>query len=999
VYYPLYHSLRSFSAFIIRSLKGLALLDTLEFLDVSSNLLSRLEGLENMKKMKVLKLQHNKIAAFQSLRLLTYNMYVVCFCPTNDFSLTPFLICYLRATFRLLKDVCLEDNPIVDDPYFKVKLINCVPNLKYLDGTTVWRRTSLQSRIVNDDLKYADLCARTPATVQKYTNLSKRGGATQHGEDMLHNLSGSMLTMQGLHNHQNQTNKSAHLTPGHGKALPEQSPLPRGLTRLSNVTDKNRSSYAQSSPKRRHQRPPQGEKSSDIDLLPPHLQVILHKHQRAYASPRRAVLSQAIPNAQAVKTDAPSTSHRAEPARSTLHVVTSSSGAGAPWSGADAYGAVADAPPRPRSALPWRNPPKLTPNLDVHFKSRQRFDADGHSIASSVGDTPSVRGGVGRASSVTRAGQRLMNPYIAATPQSSARGGSSSSLPFVSAPPGAQQWATPAPRYTELVQENVSPLHVSPTRSPVKPTQGPPTAVLSEAALTQSQWMNPELNSAIKTRSSAPLDSHIMENAMNSSLFILQQSFEADKRVRSDNGSATSSSIGRGRPRTRHEATHSGSDAGVRSVGTSSSRGGLRAVTPTKLSVSRANFTNELLRATQDADQHARALAEARTYSRTSSSRSPQRARNPAYTYLQGTTSPVKSGDEEIPSYSVRTQPFSPQATKKVATGSSYRSRSPYRDSQTGSPPKESSTARILEMYREMPHVPEQSRHAVHTHADERDGYEHAFAEHSKHRLHESHPGSALHISVPPTALKHTQRQHGAQQEKARVDRALSNKGHHHQVDHQYSSRTQHIQSASDESKERTESHFEQPPPPPPARSGDESPYNRFLRLRERLSSKYVQSQAETGEFFEPVRTPSSGERESESSGEKKSAREYGDVDVNTLQMTQENELAQSIVPAVEQAPIGVAPLPQEELGFEQLKEQYQRQYQAEYEKQRQQHDNLRASKGMSPKNSFSLSGALAATLQSTLASSQTSTLASTPGSTWPALLREVPRTCPRVQW
>lgn len=55
------------------SLKGLALLDALEFLDVSSNLLARLEGLENMKKLKVLRLQHNKIATFQSLRLLTYN--------------------------------------------------------------------------------------------------------------------------------------------------------------------------------------------------------------------------------------------------------------------------------------------------------------------------------------------------------------------------------------------------------------------------------------------------------------------------------------------------------------------------------------------------------------------------------------------------------------------------------------------------------------------------------------------------------------------------------------------------------------------------------------------------------------------------------------------------------------------------------------------------------------------------------------------------------------
>lgn len=49
---------------------------TLEYLDVSHNYLSRLEGLENMKGLKVLKLKYNKIATFQSLRLLTYNRYV-----------------------------------------------------------------------------------------------------------------------------------------------------------------------------------------------------------------------------------------------------------------------------------------------------------------------------------------------------------------------------------------------------------------------------------------------------------------------------------------------------------------------------------------------------------------------------------------------------------------------------------------------------------------------------------------------------------------------------------------------------------------------------------------------------------------------------------------------------------------------------------------------------------------------------------------------------------
>lgn len=49
------------------------MLITLEFLDVSENLLTRVDGLENMKNLKMLKLQFNRISSFQNLRLLTYN--------------------------------------------------------------------------------------------------------------------------------------------------------------------------------------------------------------------------------------------------------------------------------------------------------------------------------------------------------------------------------------------------------------------------------------------------------------------------------------------------------------------------------------------------------------------------------------------------------------------------------------------------------------------------------------------------------------------------------------------------------------------------------------------------------------------------------------------------------------------------------------------------------------------------------------------------------------
>eukprot|EP01032_Pedospumella_encystans_P024611 gene24611-27832_t len=498
----------------IVDLKGIALLDTLEFLDVSSNLLSRLEGLENMKRLKVLKLQHNKISTFQSLRLLTYN---VC-----------------------LSDVRLEGNAIVDDPYFKVKLINYIPNLKYLDGTTVWRRTSLQSRVVNDDLQYSDLCARTPASVQKYAKLSKRSGSLYNLHDM-HDLTSSMLTMQGLRNFNNQQNSLATPARTYHRPLPEQTPLPSGLTYLG-VTDTSASDkHSYNSPERSLFRAPlagaaTGETNSDIDLLPVHLQAILRKHVRAYAPPRRSV----------------------HPLNTTGSGVTSSSPikkGNAVTGTVSSQGDKPEAPPRSRSALPWRNPPTLAPNLEIGFKSRRGGDSDSVSVA-----TPGMeasRSGIsafggGRANSVTRACQRMFNAAVSApaTPQVQqvqkppTKPASSSSLRAPVATP--QSLNTP---------RSASPVRGSPPRTVPNAASASraPDASSNITSAESGQWMNPDLNSAIKARISVPFDNNLnqMESAMNSSLFVLQKSFDADhKRVRSDNGSVASSSAQqRGRTR------------------------------------------------------------------------------------------------------------------------------------------------------------------------------------------------------------------------------------------------------------------------------------------------------------------------------------------------------------------------------------------------------------------------------------------------------------------
>lgn len=49
------------------------MLITLEYLNVSENLISRVDGLENMKHLRALKLQFNRVSSFQNMRLLTYN--------------------------------------------------------------------------------------------------------------------------------------------------------------------------------------------------------------------------------------------------------------------------------------------------------------------------------------------------------------------------------------------------------------------------------------------------------------------------------------------------------------------------------------------------------------------------------------------------------------------------------------------------------------------------------------------------------------------------------------------------------------------------------------------------------------------------------------------------------------------------------------------------------------------------------------------------------------
>lgn len=59
------------------SLRGLSMLASVQYLDLSENQISHIDGLENMRGLAVLKLQFNRIAGFQGLRLLSYNTYAL----------------------------------------------------------------------------------------------------------------------------------------------------------------------------------------------------------------------------------------------------------------------------------------------------------------------------------------------------------------------------------------------------------------------------------------------------------------------------------------------------------------------------------------------------------------------------------------------------------------------------------------------------------------------------------------------------------------------------------------------------------------------------------------------------------------------------------------------------------------------------------------------------------------------------------------------------------
>eukprot|EP00601_Ochromonadales_sp_CCMP2298_P001192 CAMPEP_0173172252 /NCGR_PEP_ID=MMETSP1141-20130122/2208_1 /TAXON_ID=483371 /ORGANISM="non described non described, Strain CCMP2298" /LENGTH=290 /DNA_ID=CAMNT_0014094273 /DNA_START=31 /DNA_END=899 /DNA_ORIENTATION=+ len=116
-------------------LKGLALLVTLQRLNLQGNRIRHIEGLESMPQLGVLNLQDNQIAAVSDLRVLSYN--------------------------STLHNVSFDGNPIVNDAYFKVTLLSSVPCLKSYNGQMVWRRTSVQSKGVNDRLSYSELSMRT----------------------------------------------------------------------------------------------------------------------------------------------------------------------------------------------------------------------------------------------------------------------------------------------------------------------------------------------------------------------------------------------------------------------------------------------------------------------------------------------------------------------------------------------------------------------------------------------------------------------------------------------------------------------------------------------------------------------------------------------------------------------------------------------------------------------------------------------------------------------
>jgi hypothetical protein len=783
---------------------------------------------------------------------------------------------------RLLSDVWLEGNPIEQDPYYKVKLLNCVPHLKNLDGSTVWRRTALQSSIVNDNLRYSDLCQRTPSTVDKYAQLSRRSAnhTLTDRDSVLQNFSSSMLTLQALP--QNSTAQTSTLSPVANGNISRMS-MESGLRRLSDVTSRGDTSYAARNSMMRSvsPKPRRGPveilyNTADISLLPAHLQEKLVKLRS--------------PSARTARSRSTSPNNLVRGSRHT------------PDKGSPAASQV-----RARSSLPWRKPPAIAPNLELRFQ-RKKSDL----------------------SETQRSEASLLQGRQSRTPRSASREqahlGSSvvsrevtKSKPISETPAsGARDRAPPASNNSRLNASTASAvLHPATATDRPEPAVKPPATKRSPGKTRPeaNKWMNPLLNPAASASGSMSIlgpppgstfDSKVMELINNSSLLVLQKSFDADRRsvARRSSASLTPSAQAqqqRGRPRTRDEdrsLRRSASASGRSMASSTSPTGASRSVSQTRSSKGRSAFTAERLRATESARELDRQLVEARTYSRPTSP-SPHR-RNASYTIHQGTASNTPRSFEDNSTFnstvysftSSKMAAFSPEKPAFVS-GGSVRSASVRR---MASPPRLNSTQRILEHYNQRESFP-------------------------------GAPETILELPMPKQSASPI----------AGAGRPVH-----------YSEGRDDPRTSSNEMKgsppgngavpQQQQLPHDEKPEGPPGVKLDESPYRRLLQLRDRLSDKYAGGAHGPGEING---VPPHGGH----------VYDYArSLDVDRVESMLQPAARRPDARELQQVESRVLELQEKELSFQRMKEDYQKQLQQQYETQQREHEkNSKASAPRSP--------------------------------------------------
>jgi hypothetical protein len=779
---------------------------------------------------------------------------------------------------RLLSDVWLEGNPIEQDPYYKVKLLNCVPHLKNLDGSTVWRRTALQSSIVNDNLRYSDLCQRTPSTVDKYAQLSRRSAnhTLTDRDSVLQDFSSSMLTLQALP--QNSTAQTSTLSPVANGNISRMS-MESGLRRLSDVTSRGDTSYAARnsmmrsvSPKPRRGPVESLFNTADVSLLPAHLQEKLVKLRS--------------PSARTARSRSTSPSNLVRGSRRTPDKAS-------PAASQD----------RARSSLPWRKPPVIAPNLELRFQRKK----------SDLSETQ-------RSEASLSQGRQSRTPRSASREQGHL--GSSAVSREVTKPKPISETPAPGVRDRAPPPSNNSRLNGSTASAALNPATatGRPEPAVTPPATKRSpgkarpeanKWMNPLLNPAASASGSMSIlgpppgstfDSKVMELTNNSSLLVLQKSFDADRRsvARRSSASLTPSAQAqqqRGRPRTRDEdrsLRRSASASGRSMASSTSPTGASRRVSQTRSSTGRSAFTAERLRATESARELDRQLVEARTYSRPTSP-SPHR-RNASYTIHQGTASNTPRSFEDNSTFnstvysftSSKMAAFSPEKPAFVS-GGSVRSASVRR---MASPPRLNSTQRILEHYNQRESCP-------------------------------GAPETILELPVPKQCASPI----------AGAGRPVH-----------YSEGREDPHTSSNEMKGSPPGNGAVPQQPPhddkpegPAGVKlDESPYRRLLQLRERLSDKYAGGahgenhsvQAHGGHVYDYARS----------------------LDVDRVESMLQPAARRPDARELQQVESRVLELQEKELSFQRMKEDYQKQLQQQYETQQREHErNSKASAPRSP--------------------------------------------------